>query len=559
MRALRSRLLVTLSIPLCILAVGCDQSMSTSSGPDGYDTRHAELAVDTSLLWPVDQIPVCWTDFSDSNATDRAMVQRAVEQTWGRFGGVTLTGWGECAPPPSLTVKCTLFPSPKCEPVKPSYDGIRIAVADVNPWSLLGTNAKSAQVSMTLNFAFSSWSPICSSAANRQVCIENIAVHEFGHALAFHHEQYHPDAGWHCENHQLDVDGVSTLDSPYDYESVMNYCNSGWSNMVSPGDVAALQQLYGKPEWTDYIDEGYYLARYADVAKSGLGAAEHYTKWGAKEGRDPNPFFDTSWYLSNNPDVKASGLNALYHFIKWGAKEGRRPHPLFDTTFYEKTYQVMPDPNPNWTQFVDQAHYFKLYPDVAKSGLTAAYHYGHWGWKEGRNPNSHFDTDWYLKAYPDVAKAKINPLYHYVNWGMGEGRKASNAISAELFFHLYPQLVPDLRLTAFDHFLFHGSHMGYQTSASSKWRLGVSRRVFDPAYYLATYPDVAASPTYGDKPLRHFLNHGVKEGRRPSRDFDPSAYLAANPDVAAAVAKGKLPHAFYHWIVFGIGEGRPGA
>ena len=52
---------------------------------------------------------------------------------------------------------------------------------------------------------------------------------------------------------------------------------------------------------------------------------------------------------------------------------------------------------------------------------------------------------------------------------------------------------------------------------------------FDPHWYLARYPDVAAS---GAEPLHHFVHHGAAEGRDPNRFFDGSWYLMHYPDVA---------------------------
>ena len=50
---------------------------------------------------------------------------------------------------------------------------------------------------------------------------------------------------------------------------------------------------------------------------------------------------------------------------------------------------------------------------------------------------------------------------------------------------------------------------------------------FDRDWYLSTYPDVQAS---GMDAARHFVLHGLYEGRRPSQNFDPLTYLAAHPD-----------------------------
>jgi hypothetical protein len=55
--------------------------------------------------------------------------------------------------------------------------------------------------------------------------------------------------------------------------------------------------------------------------------------------------------------------------------------------------------------------------------------------------------------------------------------------------------------------------------------------LFDPAYYLATNPDVTAS---GVNPLAHFLDSGASAGRRPNPLFDPAYYLRQYPDAAAS-------------------------
>ena len=56
--------------------------------------------------------------------------------------------------------------------------------------------------------------------------------------------------------------------------------------------------------------------------------------------------------------------------------------------------------------------------------------------------------------------------------------------------------------------------------------------LFDPDWYLLTYPDVART---GTDPLAHYVDHGWREGRDPGPEFETSAYLRANPDVAVTV------------------------
>jgi len=78
--------------------------------------------------------------------------------------------------------------------------------------------------------------------------------------------------------------------------------------------------------------------------------------------------------------------------------------------------------------------------------------------------------------------------------------------------------------------------------------------LFDRAYYLATYPDVASA---GFDPIEHYVIHGASEGRNPHQCFDTSYYVAQNPDVTATgtnpllhfaskgMAQGRRPHPGY--------------
>lgn len=78
-------------------------------------------------------------------------------------------------------------------------------------------------------------------------------------------------------------------------------------------------------------------------------------------------------------------------------------------------------------------------------------------------------------------------------------------------------------------------------------RLG-GHSVFDPAWYLARYPDVAHA---GLDPVLHYLRSGAAEGRDPHPDFDTRWYLRTYPDVAGA---GFNP--LVHFIMHGRAEGR---
>ena len=67
------------------------------------------------------------------------------------------------------------------------------------------------------------------------------------------------------------------------------------------------------------------------------------------------------------------------------------------------------------------------------------------------------------------------------------------------------------------------------------------RRIFDRAFYLATYPDVARA---GIEPLSHFLAFGMDEGRSPHGLFDPAFVRSQikDPDTGAALFVRYLAH-----------------
>jgi len=72
--------------------------------------------------------------------------------------------------------------------------------------------------------------------------------------------------------------------------------------------------------------------------------------------------------------------------------------------------------------------------------------------------------------------------------------------------------------------------------------------LFDRGWYLKNYPDVAAR---GIDPVRHYVTHGAREGRDPSRSFSTRGYLSRNRDVAVAEV-----NPLEHFVRHGAAEGR---
>ncbi|HEV2914458.1 MAG TPA: M57 family metalloprotease [Pyrinomonadaceae bacterium] len=180
--------------------------------------------VDPTSIWPTHSIYVCWENPDPKYQSEMQLVQQAVANTWEAASDLKFTGWQRCA-----TIN----------------KGIRILIEDSGPHTKgLGRYLDGVQNGMVLNFTFNNWSQSCQT--QREFCIKTIAVHEFGHAIGFAHEQNRSDAPGECQLKRQGPDGTLLL-TPYDPHSVMNYCNAEYNNngVLSQFDTLAVQSMYG--------------------------------------------------------------------------------------------------------------------------------------------------------------------------------------------------------------------------------------------------------------------------------------------------------------------------
>ncbi len=83
---------------------------------------------------------------------------------------------------------------------------------------------------------------------------------------------------------------------------------------------------------------------------------------------------------------------------------------------------------------------------------------------------------------------------------------------------------------------------------SREYKIISKSKYFSKKWYLKMYPDVAESKM---DPVKHYLEHGWKEGRNPSGDFNSQIYLQLNSDV-----KEENINPLVHYETYGIAEGR---
>jgi hypothetical protein len=182
-----------------VLAAGVE----ATKRPAGGQAKDRAAALQ-SAIWDTREIPVCWEN-SASTPVDqqgRAWTRQAAQETWERHAPLRFVGWQGCTA---------------------QSRGIRIGIADEGPHvKHLGKHLDGMRHGMVLNFTFRRWGLSC--AQRQEYCIKAIAMHEFGHALGFTHEQNRPDAPAECRAERAGTDG-DMLVTAYDLFSVMNYCN----------------------------------------------------------------------------------------------------------------------------------------------------------------------------------------------------------------------------------------------------------------------------------------------------------------------------------------------
>lgn len=275
------------------------------------------------------------------------------------------------------------------------------------------------------------------------------------------------------------------------------------------------------------------------------------TRWLRWRRRRPAPeraYFDPLFYRTTNGDVAASGVDPFAHFMTHGWLEGRNPSRTFVTLFYRDRHLDGLRLNP-LTHYAasgaaerlptapdSEMDYVLVQTPLARAYFSAIYyrsqrvgadgdlleHYLRTGWRDGLSPSQSFDPKRYIALHPFVADLAVSPLYHFAS----QARLSARAHDV------------DARMSRAQH------EAGAAEDAEARALVAAH---FERDFYLYENDDVRDAEV---DPLDHFMRHGWRENRKPSRSFDCAYYLERNPDVARS---GINP--FYHYLAVGKARG----
>ena len=233
------------------------------------------------------------------------------------------------------------------------------------------------------------------------------------------------------------------------------------------------------------------------------------------------------------------------HYKDYGIKEKRngKPYDGNDPRNYKLMF-IYVDRNYNgvdYSSVFDPIYYLDTYADLkaafGDNQQLAFKHFINNGMREGRKGNDNFNVYAYANSYPDLQKAfgsNLSSYYkHYAQRGRLESRNCS------------PYAGSDIRNSKLNFTYISLVNNGVDYSA-----------VFDPINYLDRYGDLkAAFGNDQNKAFNHFLNNGIKEGRKGNDTFNVYSYANRYQDLATAFGTDKSLYV-KHYLTHGINENR---
>ena len=329
------------------------------------------------------------------------------------------------------------------------------------------------------------------------------------------------------------------LSNRSDYDTFINN-EEGLKKLAAADCEGILQYIDGKKHKTEVFSPVYYAEHYPELSSGGsldiFALYKHFQLYGMNEKRQASDDFDPLYYIAKYPDLRSvfgdDWASYYNHFIMNGADEGRiatgTDHTRVGTITSWKGFDL--------SSVYDPDYYLSNNPGLSEKvgddDIALIKDFVENGMKEGRKGNEAFDYLYYQRKYPDLRSAfgtdKEQYYYHYVLIGKTEGREGSG--------------------TDYSRVGTISSLAGTDYSA-----------VYDYDYYMEAKP--ALKKTFGDDDvaaLDYFINTGMKNGDRASKEFDVKYYRSQYPDLEQAFGD-DLSAYYNHYMTYGKSEGRTGA
>lgn len=170
----------------------------------------------------------------------------------------------------------------------------------------------------------------------------------------------------------------------------------------------------------------------------------------------------------------------------------------------------------NYVRLFDYAWYRYRYEDAPADAVSAFRQFRAGVRELGRNPNGFFLSSWYMEQNPQLKEVDVDPFLHFLAAGLGEGLRPHPIIDTDYIACTVPGVASHIDLMKL---LVHGEGV----DRTSIW--------FSRDYYRRNNPDLAAVRDLES----HFITHGARERRNPSRDY---RVVPAHEYDSARVSKG---------------------